>query len=135
MEAKRRPAAGRPGDGLLRSASACLWGVGPDGLPERLENDDRVRLSARRLLEASAELCDAMDGLQRESLHRPAHALLRALLESIAYSVWLSADPAKHGTSLREATTPPLSPCARTDRLGGGVPTHVPIIVRVRASN
>lgn len=76
MEAKHGSAAGRPGDGFLRSASACLWGVGPDGLPDSLDTDDRVRLSARRLLEASAELCDAMDVLQRESLHRPGSPVL-----------------------------------------------------------
>jgi hypothetical protein len=97
-----------PGERFLSDASLCLQRAGARELPDPLEADDRVRLTVRRLLEASAEQCDAMAVLQAESLHRPAHALLRMLLESAAYVVWLARDPARHAEQLWEDRQPPF---------------------------
>jgi hypothetical protein len=98
----------RTGERFLTDASLSLRDVAALELPENLEIDDRVRLAVRRLFEASAEQCDAISVLQAESLHRPAHAVLRMLLESIAHVVWLAADPVKHAGQLWEQRLPPF---------------------------
>jgi hypothetical protein len=109
----------RVGDDFLTSASACLWEVARGELPSSLQSDDQVRLSARRLLEAGAELCDGADLLQRESLHRPAHTLLRALLEAVGYVLWLAVDPVRHWDLLSRDETPPFRNVL--ERIGWGV--------------
>lgn len=102
------PEAAVPGKGFLADASLCLRQAASGELPDALEAEDRIRLTVRRLLEASAEQCDAIAVLQAESLHRPAHALLRMLLESAAYAVWLARDPARHAEQLWEDRLPPF---------------------------
>lgn len=59
-----------------------------------------------RILELQAEQCDAIYILCDEGLYRPAHSILRSILENMATLIWVSLDTERYGKLFDEGKQP-----------------------------
>jgi hypothetical protein len=99
---------GEPNAGFLHAASTTLWDVSREDPPGALGYNEDGRLTCRRLLELAAEHCDAVEELRRASLMRPAHSVLRSLLETLTVLAWIARRPQRHLDLFHTNELPPV---------------------------
>lgn len=74
--------------------------------PSQFVEDYHYAIIYRRILEVMAEQCDAIAVLCEEGLFRPAHAILRSVLENMASLLWVALDVKRYGDLLDDGKQP-----------------------------
>jgi hypothetical protein len=82
-------------DQLVTDARCALEAAQDEGMPSDRDLGD-AHLLFDRLLEIAVEQVEAIDLLRRHGKWRPAHAVLRALLETLASIVWILRTPQRN---------------------------------------
>jgi len=77
-----------------------------DDPPPPFNQEHHYEMVYQRVLEIQAEQCDAIYSLYQVGLFRPAHAILRSILEGMATLVWISLDIDRYCTLFEKGTQP-----------------------------
>lgn len=75
---------------LVTASSEMLRSCLIDNTPSPFDQDDHYGIVYRRVLEIQAEQCDAIHSLYINNFFRPAYAVLRSVLETMATLLWVS---------------------------------------------
>src|SRR5450759_2140356 len=87
---------------LIHASSETLLHCAAGEPPSQFSTEQHYEIVYTRVLEIIAEQCDAISVLCENGLFRPAHAILRSILENIATLIWVGLDVAQFGQILED---------------------------------
>lgn len=91
---------------LITASANMLRSCLQEDPPVPFSQNNRYEIVYQRVIEVQAEQCDAIYSLYQAGLFRPAYAVLRSILESMATLIWVSLSIDRYCTLFEEGKQP-----------------------------